>query len=344
MKNRTRLEDIAKRVGVSKMAVSLALRGDPSIGKDTVEEIKRVADELNYVPNKIAQGLACGKSYTIAAIVGGDLHDDYHNRFLRGAIEHAISRGYTLTVGLTEGDIKIETDIISKFRQMMVDGYLIFHCGDSANYALMKEEGIPFVLYTKYFEDFDCNYVVCDDVLGGYRMTKYFISLGHKRIAFVYDQGLEKSSEVVNRLKGYKAALQESGIPFESGWVQPYRFSFKASDFSQQNPALAQYLHSGDAPTAIFVCNDVVASAFYIAIKSMGYRIPQDFSIAGYEGVYLCDVLDPALTTVSSPIREMGQRASKLLIDTIEGIVPLDETSKISLEPTLTLRDSVMPR
>jgi DNA-binding LacI/PurR family transcriptional regulator len=299
---------------------------------------------LNYIPNKIAKGLANGKSYTIAAIVGGAMHDDYHNQFLQGAIEYAISRGYMLTIGLTEGDIGIETEMLNKLRQIMVDGYLVFHCGDSKNIKLMKDDEIPFVMYTKYFEDIDSNYVVCDDVRGGYLMTNHFISQGHKRIAFVYDTGLEKSSEVLNRIKGYRKALEEHGIPFDSGLVLPYHYSFHVEGFKTQNQALLQCLQSKDAPTGIFVCNDVVASAFYIAIKSLGYRIPDDFSIGGYEGVYLGDVLDPPLTTISSPIREMGKTASELLINIIEGKVHSDTTSKVCLEPELTVRKSIISR
>lgn len=344
MKHRVKLEDIARKAGVTKMSVSLALRDSPSIGKDTIKKIQEIANSMGYIPNRIAKALVSGKTYTIAAIVGGDMHDDYHNQFLIGAIDLAISRGYTLTIGLTEGDEKLEADLINKFRQMMIDGYLIFHCNDISNYQLMKDFGIPFVLYTKYFNDFDSDYVVCDDIKGGYLMTRHFINLGHKRVAFVYDAGLEKSSEVINRIKGYKDALEESGIAFDGELLLPYYFSFNTSSFLDENTKLLKCLQSKDAPTAIFVCNDVVTSAFYIMVKGMGYKIPEDLSIGGYEGVYIGKVLDPPLTTISTPIREMGRTACELLINKIEGKVPSEVTSKISLEPILTIRNSTLRR
>lgn len=344
MKHRIKLEDIAMKAGVSKMSVSLALRDDPSIGKDTIKRIQEIASSLGYVPNRIAKGLVSGKTYTIAAIVGGEMHDDYHNQFLKGAIDFAIGKGYTLTIGLTEGDKKLEADLIYKFRQMMIDGYLVFHCNDRANYQLMKDFGIPFVQYTKYFNDLDSDYVVCDDVKGGYLMTRHFINLGHKRVAFVYDIGLENNSEVLNRIKGYKDALEESGLAFDSELILPYYFSFNSSDPLNENTKLLKSLQSKDAPTAIFVCNDVVTSAFYITVKRMGYKIPEDLSIGGYEGVYLGTVLDPPLTTISTPIREMGRTACELLINKIEGKVPVGVTSKINLEPILTIRNSTLRR
>ena len=347
MKNRIRLEDIAKKAGVSKMSVSLALRNDPSISKETIKSIKKIADSMGYVPNKIAQSLVSGKSNTLAAIVGGNLHDDYHNQFLRGAIDYAISRGYTLTVGLTENDKKLEADIIEKFRQMMIDGYLIFHSGDSSNYKQLVEEQIPFVMYTKYFESLDCDYVICDDVRGGYLMTKHFIELGHKNIAFVYDIELEKSSEVVNRKKGYLKALEEHGMEYINEMIIPYHYnhySFDNSNPEETNSELVECLKSGKAPTAIFVCNDVVTSAFYITMKSMGYKIPEDISIGGYEGIYLGTILDPPLTTISTPIREMGTRACERLIDKIEGKMQMNDISKVLLEPKLTIRNSTRRR
>lgn len=344
MKNRITLEDIAKRAGVSKMTVSLALRQDPSIGKNTIKQIQDIANEIGYVPNRIAQSLSSGKSKIIAALVGGSLHDDYQNQFLRGAIDYATDRGYILTIGLTEQDKNLEKSLINKFSEIMVDGFLAFHCAEEDNFRLLQERQLPFVLYTKYFAGFDCDYVVCDDVKGGYMMTKHFLNLGHKRIAFVYDADLMNSSEVVNRITGYKNALEEKGLPFDNELVIPYSYDFNSAVNVTGNSQLLKCLQSEDAPTAIFVCNDVVTSAFYITIKSMGFKIPEDISIGGYEGVYLGNILDPPLTTITTPIHEMGKTACKLLIDKIEGIITPDQISKISLEPVLTIRQSTLRR
>jgi len=227
---------------------------------------------------------------------------------------------------------------------MMIDGYLIFHSGDSSNYKQLVKAQIPFVMYTKYFENLDCDYVVCDDVKGGYLMTKHFISLGHEKIAFVYDTELEHSSEVINRKKGYQKALEEYGMKYNEELIIPYRYSFNNMNPGEVNAELLSCLQSDDAPTAIFVCNDVVTSAFYITVKSMGYKIPEDISIGGYEGIYLGTILDPPLTTISTPIHEMGSKACELLIDKIEGKTQIDDMSKVLLEPMLTIRNSTIRR
>lgn len=339
MKKRTRLIDIAEKVGVSKMCVSLALRNDPSIGEETRKKVCRVADELGYVPNRMAKGLIDGRTYTIAAIVGGDMHDDYHNQFLKGATDYAISKGYTITIALTEGDREIETEVVKKYYEMAVDGYMIFHSGSKDNILLMKERKIPFVMYTKYFEDIDCDYVVCDDVGGASMLTQYFIQQGHRKIMYLYDRTLEESSEVVNRKKGYRKALEEAGIPYAENLVQPYDYSMEWSYSEGSNKQLLDILKSDERPSAIFVCNDVVASSVLATLKSWGYKIPGDISVAGYEGIYLGTVLDPPLTTVSTPVREMGRKACQLLIEKIEGKV--SETTHISMPPKLTIRKSI---
>lgn len=344
MGNRVRLIDIANKAGVSKMTVSLALRNDPSISRETTNMIKEIADTLGYVPNRIAKGLVNGRTYTIAAIVGGDMHDDYHNQFLKGATDYAMGKGYTLTIALTEGDKKLETEIIRKYQEMGIDGYLVFHCGSSTNYKKMKEQGIPFVLYTKYFEDMDCDYVTCDDLKGGYDMTRYFLEQGHERIAYIYDKGLKNSSEVKNRCRGYQKAMEETSQGFEEIMVIPYDNSLDGRTVEEKNPELMELLHSDKVPTAFFICNDVVAAAFLADMKSLGCRIPEDFSIAGYEGVYLGAVLDPPLTTMSTPIRDMGKTACELLIKEIEGKIQKNQISRISMEPVLTIRKSVKRR
>jgi len=342
MKKRVTLNDIAKEAGVSKMAVSLALRDDPSIGKETVRTICRIAEEMGYAPNRIAKGLANGRTYTIAALVGGQFHDDYHNQVLSGAMEYAMSRGYTLATGFSNSDPKTEAQLVEKFDSMMVDGYLGFPCGSSDTYKKIYQSGTPLVMYTKYFSDLDCDYVVCDDIKGGRDMTRHLIRQGHERIAFVFDSALEFSSEVVNRIAGYREALEAHGIAFDSKLVIPYDYGFDPEKTIADNPGLVKLLRSDDAPTAAFVCNDIMASLFYIFLKHIGCRIPQDISVCGYEGVYLGKILDPPLTTVSTPIRRIGETACKLLMDKIEGVAEKEEVSQISLEPTLAIRGSVV--
>src|SRR5690606_15520687 len=189
MRKRVKLEDIAKVVGISKMAVSLALRDHPSISEKTTKNVKKVAEKLGYVPNRLAQSLVKVKSNTLAMLMSGTLHDDYQNQILRGAIPYAMSRGYTIFVG-PMAQPQLESMYIEKYKNMMVDGFLGFHSItdnriNSENYQKLKDEGIPFVLYTKYFPDMETDYVVCNDFLGGYMMTKHLIELGHKEIGFV---------------------------------------------------------------------------------------------------------------------------------------------------------------
>lgn len=344
MKKRIRLIDIADKAGVSKMTVSLALRDDDSISRETKYTIHQIADELGYVPNRIAKGLVSGRTYTIAAIVGGDMHDDYHNQFLKGATNYAISKGYTLTIALTEGSKKLETEIIKKYLEMGIDGYMGFHCGSSDNFKYMKRHDIPFVLYTKYFHDLDCDYVVCDDVKGGQILTDYMIGQGHKRIAFVYDKSLKNSSEILNRQEGYRRSLENAGIEYDESLLLSYEYSLESKNFEEKNQELIRCLRSKNPPSAIFVCNDIVAAILLVDLKSIGYKIPEDLSIVGYEGVYLGAVLDPPLTTMSSPIKDMGKTACKLLIDKIENKALASQISRISMEPILTIRSSVKRR
>jgi len=340
MQKRVKLEDIAKKAGVSKMSVSLALRNDPSISEKTTENVKKIAAELGYVSNRIAKGLVSGRTYTIAAMISGDLHDDYHNQFLSGAVDYAINRGYTLTIVLTEKKTRREAEMIEKMRQMMADGFLCFPCSSPDNYIQLKKHGTPFVLYTKYFQDLDFDHIVCDDIYGASLLTQHFIELGHKRIAFVYDNGLANSSEIQNRIQGYKDTLQQHGIALDETLIMPYELDFNTPETFEENAELLRCLRSGNAPTAVFVCNDIVAAAFCNMLKRIGYNIPEDISVGGYEGVYIGQILDPPLTTVSTPIREMGQTACRLLIDKIEGRTAPDTVTKLYLEPKLTVRKS----
>ncbi|MCM3089705.1 LacI family transcriptional regulator [Cytobacillus sp. AMY 15.2] len=330
------------------MTVSLALRGDKSISASTANKIKDIAAELGYIPNRMAQGLNSGRSHIIGLLIGGYLHDDYQNQFLKGAIPYAMERGYTISIGPAECDSKVEKSLIEKYRHMMVDGFLAFHCNEVETYKRLQKSNIPFVLYTKYFKELEADHVVCDDLAGGYKMTKHLIELGHKKIAFVFDKHLESSSEVVNRMQGYKNALKENGLPIEEHLFVPFNLAnYNHTDSKTvmaENPQLLECLKQTNRPTALFVCNDITASFVYVIVKKLGLSIPHDISISGYEGVYLGSIIDPPLTTISTPIIEMGRKACEILIDKIEGKVPLSERKKIQLEPSLLVRESTMAR
>jgi LacI family transcriptional regulator len=344
MKKRAKLEDIAKVVGVSKMAVSLALRGDRSIGQETAEKIRMTAKEMGYIPNRMAQNLVNGTSKTIALLISAPLHDDYQNQILRGAVPYAMKRGYTIFVAPLS-DHELEISYIEKYKNMMVDGFMAFHSLKSDNYRKLKQEGMPFVLYTKYFEDLDCDYVVGDDFKGGYLMARHLIELGHTQIAFVYDANLKQSSEIIERIRGFHHALAENNIPASADNIIPFKLHYHAVNMNVEpilhnNPQFTDRMKSDSRPTALFVGNDISASSVYIALKQLGLRIPEDVSVGGYEGVYLGTIMDPDLTTIATPIAEMGMKACQLLIDKIEGKISQTETTHVRLEPSLVIRNS----
>jgi LacI family transcriptional regulator len=320
------------------------MREDRSISEETTRRVHNVAKELGYIPNRMAQSLVKGKSNTIALLISAPLHDDYQNQILRGAIPYAMQRGYTIFVGPVERP-KLEETYIDKYKNMMVDGFLSFPPLESTNYRKMKEEGTPFVLYTKYFHDLDCDHVVCNDRKGGNMMTKHLLELGHKRIGFVYDSILEQSSEVLERIDGFRGALSEYGIEFDRSHLIPFNLHYHVDNMSYENilkdnPEFAERMTREDRPTALFVCNDITASSVYIALKKIGLRIPDDVSVGGYEGVYLGSIMDPPLTTIASPIQEMGEKACKTLIDKIEGIMPESPSVQIKIDPKLLVRGS----
>jgi DNA-binding LacI/PurR family transcriptional regulator len=290
---------------------------------------------MGYTPNRFAQGLVNGRSRTIALILGGSLHDDYQNQIIRGAIPYAIEKGYTLSIAPAECDTTLEASYIQKYQNMMVDGFLSFHCLSVEPYKKLKKKGIPFVLYTKYFDNLDCDYVVCNDFSGGYKITDHLLELGHRNIAFVYDDYLQNSTEIINRKNGYLAAIKEYGIQPENTNFIPFDFEFRvdqtdAKSLIEKNEKFRKIMLDDNRPTALVVCNDILASSVYIVLKMLGLRIPEDVSVVGYEGVYLGQILDPPLTTVKSPIQEIGRKACQLLIEKIEKNTLNTETVQIT--------------
>jgi len=339
-KKRVSLSDIARITGVSKMTVSMALKDHPSISRETTIKIKEIAHNLGFVPNRLAKGLNDGRSYTIAIVVGGIL-DDYQEQFIRGIVKVAMKAGYTTAVALMNDEEAGEDFIIEKFNQMMVDGFISFHLNHVEPYERLLADHVPFVLYARNFPDMESDYVGADNHRGGYLMTEHFIHLGHTRLAYIYPTSMTNSSDILERQQGCLQALLDHHLP--APLVIPFELDFTYPIDLTRNQALLHALRDDSRPTALFVANDMTAANVYMVVKALHLRIPEDISIGGFEGLLAGKLITPPLTTVITPVMQMGEAACTMLISKIEHQIEYTNFQSVRLSPSLDVRCSTAP-
>jgi LacI family transcriptional regulator len=248
--------------------------------------------------------------------------------------ERAWERGLTVTAGVTQGNPEIEEAVLGPMPRQPLIGLIyatVLTRRIQPRPALYR---VPTVLLNCSVPDASLASVVPGELVGGYIATLCLIRAGHRRIAHIHGQSWTDPSR--DRLKGYRRALTEFGIPFDPTLVRPGNWEPSAG----YTETLA-LMDLASPPTAIFCASDMMAFGCYQALQERGLRIPQDVSVVGYDDREIAQFMRPALTTVVLPHFEMGLQAAETLIDEVG--LPAGRQPQIKVECTLVERDSVGP-
>lgn len=328
--------DVAKETGFSITTVSRALNNYPDVSKKTKKLILETADRMGYFPNSIARSLTMKKSFTLGVIFVEDLGIGMKHPFFSAVIEGFKQRAEKFGFDLVFINRYIGNEkksYIDHAYYRGVDGIIVV-CSNYDDPEVIKliESSLPSVVLDVYSDK--TNVIYSNNSYGCELVIDYLYSLGHEKIAYIASS--DGSFASMERLKGYKFALDKHGLVFnESYVVGGGYFSYEAG-----YRAMADLLKLEDLPTAVFASSDTLALGAIKAIKSAGLAVPDDISVVGFDDIELAQHITPALTTVRQNTELMGRRAADLLINQINGESD-GEYSTIVLPVELVVRESV---
>ena len=327
------IASIASIAGVSVPTVSRVLNNHPDVAPETRKHVEQVIEESGFIRNRVKQGLRKKSSGIVDMLVPG-LDNLYSIEIVRG-VEEVVSRtNLRLALSVTHDTLQLEQRWLTKILNGgTTDGaILVLSHGQQQYFDTLSKHKIPFVVVDQRGElGPDIPSVGATNWFGGRTATEYLISLGHRRIAVITGPPSLRCSQ--DRLAGYRAALDDAGIPIDPALIRSGEFVQETG--YDQACALVEL---PEPPTAIFTGNDVQAMGAYGALRARGLCIPDDMSIIGFDDVPLASILSPALTTVRQPLMEMGRVGTTMLLRLIAG-EPLDST-RVELTTTLCVRDS----
>ncbi len=322
------IRDVALAVGLSTATVSRCLSGSGNVPAATRERIEKTVAKLGYHP---AQGSAGAKrsARRVVGVLIPDLLNPFFASMLDGISEQAMRHAVALKLVSSRNDPARDQPLVEELVNDGVDGLIITPAGNEAPYARIAEKrGIP-CLFADRTADASRHWVISDDVEGSYLATKYLLGLGHRDILFV--GGNRQLSTERNRVLGYKQALAEYGIAMCKEMIREIGFD-PESAYRE-----AKALPDGKPGfTAIVAGDDLIAISVKKALEEKGLVIPKDVSIMGYGDMYFSDFM--ALSTVSSPSREIGKNAFLLLLDLL--CKRVERSQQLTLRPSLILRSS----
>lgn len=304
--------DIAKELNLSKSTVSRALTGHPSVNAATRRTVLELAEKLDYQRNMLAISLITKKTNTIGIIVP-EFHSSYFPNAIMGAQQVASNAGYNTVICQSNESYETEVANTKVMLANQVDGILVSITKETRNFDHLKifqRKGIPIVFFNRICDDMDVPKVIVDDYEGAYKAVSHLIERGRKRIAHLAGPASLKISE--RRLSGYKAALKKNNIEYDDDLVIAYDLNV-----DKVKIYVNHLLSLESPPDAIFAINDPSAIEAIQVIKKRGLRVPEDISVVGFSNDFASALIEPSLTTVSQPVKEIGQTAAQLLIEQI---------------------------
>jgi LacI family transcriptional regulator, repressor for deo operon, udp, cdd, tsx, nupC, and nupG len=324
------IKDIARLAGVSHSTVSRALRKSSLIRFETAERIRQIAESQGYSPSAVARGLVTSKTEAIGVVVTS-IADPFNGEVVAGIEELANEQGYTVILANSNAEPDREVAVVRSFQARRVDGILVASSRVGALHTpLLSELQIPIVLLNNQHPSAFVHSVRFDNEAGAYQAVRHLVGLGHNNIAYLGDRfGLHSDAE---RYAGYSRMMAEAGLNIDESLV------IRGDGKPAGARAAAQQLFSSTAmPTAVFCYNDMTALGVLSEAAAMGIAVPEDLSVIGFDDIFFGSYLNPPLTTVRQPMKELGRRAMQLLL----ALLRKEETERtILVEGELVVRGS----
>jgi LacI family transcriptional regulator len=310
----TTQRDIAKRLKVTRITVSKALRDHPDISARMKKRVIETAERLGYTHNLIAQNLTSGKTYTLGVVIP-DLENSFFAYATDSIIDTASENNFNVFVTISRENQKIEKLNIEKLIGMRVDGLLVCvsqQTSDAMIFKKIKKMNIPLVFFDRKYEGLDFPNITFDDRHGAVLTLDRIIQEGYTRIAHI--AGYSGVSIGKERCIGYKEALKKNGIGIRREWIIEGGFEIKDG-----YDAFIKLYNSKNMPDIIFTVNDRVALGVYEAAENVGVNIPNDIGIVAYGFNEIARTFTPSLSVINQDPRRIGLAAAKMLIDEIKG-------------------------
>lgn len=304
------VKDVAARSGVSFQTTSKVLNGKGSVSVVTRARILRAASDLGYVPNLQARSLVM-KSTRAVGLIASDFSDHYLSRFIVGAEREARRQGYAVMITSVEPEVSAGEYALPAMMERRVDGILLAapQMEEDRAAAQVLEGMVPVVSFYDVAGDGIAT-VGSDHELTGVLATRHLLDKGHRVIATITGTPGRRVTE--SRLRGYRRALDEAGVPFDAELVEEGRWEIGGAV-----AATKRLLESRPDITAIFAQNDNMAIGVLSALRSLEKRVPDDCAVAGCDDIDMAAYTVPPLTTVHVPFYETGKEAMRLLLTMI---------------------------
>jgi LacI family transcriptional regulator len=339
------IKDIARKFKCSPSTVSRALSNHPLINEDTRRNIQEYAQKVGYQRNSLSLGLRNSKSGTLGIIVPSISH--FHETAMIEGLQSVLqSRGYMMNICVTNESYLLEKEYVEKLLANRVEGIFLSisqETYDSGHYEHLENvihRHIPLIFIDREYDGVETASITVDDYLGAYAATEHLIlsvrtpkERGCQRIAHLKGpNGLTVSER---RFKGYKDCLEKYSIPYDENLIINTNFKAESAIIPTR-----RLMSLPNPPDGIFGVNDYVSIAAMQVIMEMGFSIPAQVAVVGFDNAPFSAYLNPALSSVNRSSKLIGEEAARLFLTRLDSSIT--QLDNIVLPPELIIRGSTL--
>lgn len=326
---RVTMHQIAHEAGVSLGTVSHVINATATVREPLRQRVFKAVKKLGYEPNELSRGLRLNRTSIVGMIIP-DITNPFFPGLVRGVEDVAYKHQFRLVLCNTDNDPQKEATYLNQLRSFLPAGILIIPSPDSTVAA--APGGPPIVCVDRRPENWKGDMVTVANREGSYKATRHLLDMGHRRIGVI--TGPEHLTNAMERLRGFRQAMNDAKIPIAPEYIQEARFD-RVSGYT----AALRLLQLLPRPTAIFAMNDLMAMGALLAIRESRLACPADVSLLSFDGLEQTELTDPALTAVYQPGYQIGYTAAGLLVERIQGLKAAPR--EIVLQTELRIRNSV---
>jgi LacI family transcriptional regulator len=331
--------DIANELKISVATVSRALKDDPLVSRKTKKKISELAEKLDYRSNILAKNLRSQKTNTIGVIVG-KIASHFQASVISGIEDVANKHGYNLIISQSSEQCSKEEANAKTMFNNRVDGILASLALDTKNlnhFEPFFKKDIPVIFFDRVMQHPNSSSIVINNTEAAYNATRHLIEQGCRNI--IHITALIKQNVYIDRLKGYKRALEEENISLKKDNI-----IISNLGFYDGMEAAEKILRLKSLPDGVFAANDNCAVGCMIALKRAGIKIPDDIAFIGFNNDPVSEAVEPNLTTINYSGYDVGKAAAQQLISHLKGVSSISSTNTIILKSELIIRASSLKK
>ena len=326
--------DVAKRANVSIATVSRVLNGQAKVAPELAARVMEAVEVLQYEPNFSAQNLRRNESRTLV-ILTPNITNPYYANVISGIAQGTQEKGYSSFLFTTEGKREMDEQILERLKKHQADGAILLAAELGSDWIYDYAKDYPVVQCSEFDPRFSIPHVCVDNYRATMDAMEYLLSMGHTRIGTISIENRFHSTAM--RLQAYKDALTNAGLAVTDDYI---RFASSGYTFKMGFKAAHSLLAQESRPTALFCISDMLALGAIAGAREMGFRVPEDLTVVGFDDVEYTTMFHPYVTTVVQPCYQIGYTA----VDLVLGLIQRQQVpTEVILPHKIMLRESSAP-